>query len=157
GQCQDPGVPVGTAELSPVPIGPHRAIFIRPYRDCLHMGRSGIPAMNRWATFNRPYRDEYLAQRLSFRDNEPHATSEGHVNGSPMTRVYFSYARLFVASWMFMGGVALLFVPTASAEARDARWRERQLQTIPIEQRAQWIEDRDNVDANSQASLRLCG
>ena len=72
-------------------------------------------------------------------------------------RVAYSYARLFIASWLFMGGIALQFVPSAAAVARDARWRERQLQTVPAEQRAQWVEDRDNEDANSQAYLRLFG
>jgi hypothetical protein len=72
-------------------------------------------------------------------------------------RVAFSYARLFIASWIFMGGVALQFVPTAAAVAREDRWRERQLQTIPAGQRLQWVEDRDTEDANSQAYLRLFG
>ncbi|HYV34935.1 MAG TPA: hypothetical protein VE988_04470 [Gemmataceae bacterium] len=74
-----------------------------------------------------------------------------------MMRVYFSYARLFIASWLFMGGVAVQFLPTSAAVARDARWRERQLQTIQAEKRAKWIEDRDIEDANSQAYLRLFG
>ena len=34
-------------------------------------------------------------------------------------RVFYSYGRLFVASWLFMGGVALQFVPSASAVARE--------------------------------------
>jgi hypothetical protein len=72
-------------------------------------------------------------------------------------RVAYSYARLFVASWLFMGGVALQFVPSAAAVARDIRWRERQLQTIPAAQHAQWIEARDSEDANTQAYLRLFG
>jgi hypothetical protein len=74
-----------------------------------------------------------------------------------VTRVFFSYARLFIASWLFMGGVALQFVPTAAAEARNARWREQQMQTVPADQRATWIEDRDTEDATSQAYLRLFG
>jgi hypothetical protein len=72
-------------------------------------------------------------------------------------RVMFSYARLFIASWLFLGGVSILFGPSAAAVARDARWRERQLQTIPLDQHAKWIEDRDNEDASSQAYLRLLG
>ena len=48
-------------------------------------------------------------------------------------RHVFSYARLFIASWLFMGGVALQFVPSAAALERDARWRERQLRKIPAE------------------------
>jgi hypothetical protein len=72
-------------------------------------------------------------------------------------RVFYSYARLFIASWLFMGGVALQFVPSTAALERDARWRERQLQKVPADQRAQWVEDRDNKDARSQASLRVFG
>jgi hypothetical protein len=72
-------------------------------------------------------------------------------------RVAFSYARLFIASCLFMGGVALQFVPSAAAMERNGRWRERQLQTIPADQRAKWIEERDAEDANSQAYLRLFG
>ncbi len=73
------------------------------------------------------------------------------------TRLALSYARLFLASWLFMGGIALQFVPSAAAEARDARWRERQLQQIAPDQRAQWIEERDGIDSNTQAYLRLFG
>ena len=72
-------------------------------------------------------------------------------------RVYFSYARLFIASWLFLGGVALLFGPSAAMVARETRWRERQLLAIPADQQAKWIEDRDNEDANSQAYVRLFG
>jgi hypothetical protein len=72
-------------------------------------------------------------------------------------RIAYSYARLFIASWLFMGGVALQFVPSAAAEARNARWRERQLQPMPADQRAQWVEARDTEDANSQAYMRLFG
>ena len=72
-------------------------------------------------------------------------------------RVLFSYARLFVASWLFLGGLALLFGPSAASVARDARWRERQLLTIPTDQQAKWAEERDREDAGSQAYLRLFG
>jgi hypothetical protein len=72
-------------------------------------------------------------------------------------RVIFSYARLLLASWLFMGGIALQFGPSAAATARDARWRERQLATVQADLRAQWVEDRDVEDARSQAYLRLCG
>jgi hypothetical protein len=75
----------------------------------------------------------------------------------PQLRAIFSYARLFLASWFFMGGLALQFGPSAAGLARNARWRERQLQTVPAERRAQWLEDRDAEDATSQAYLRLCG
>jgi hypothetical protein len=72
-------------------------------------------------------------------------------------RVFYSYARLFIASWLFMGGVALQFVPSAAALERDARWRERQLRKIPAEERPQWVEERDAKDARSQAYLRAFG
>jgi len=72
-------------------------------------------------------------------------------------RVAYSYARLFIASWLFMGGVALQFVPSAAAVERDSRWRERQLRTVPADQRAQWVDGRDTEDANSQAYFRLFG
>jgi hypothetical protein len=74
-----------------------------------------------------------------------------------LLRIYFSYFRLFVASWLFMGGIALQFGPNPAAMARDARWRERQLEKIQTDQRAQWIEDRDNEDANSRAAMRVFG
>src|SRR5947207_405572 len=72
-------------------------------------------------------------------------------------RLAFSYARLFIASWLFMGGLALQFVPSAAQMERSTRWRERQLQKVEANQRAQWIEDRDAEDATSQAYLRLFG
>jgi hypothetical protein len=72
-------------------------------------------------------------------------------------RVIYSYARLFIASWLFLGGVALQFGPSAASLARDARWREKQLQTVPAEERSQWIEQRDIEDARSQAYLRVFG
>ena len=72
-------------------------------------------------------------------------------------RVIYSYGRLFLASWLFMGGLALQFVPTPTSVAREARWRERQLQTVPADQQAKWVEDRDTEDASTQAYLRLFG
>src|SRR5262245_21280965 len=72
-------------------------------------------------------------------------------------RIFFSYARLFIASWLFMGGLAIQFLPSTEAVARNARWRERRLQAVPVEQRAQWIEDQDVADARPYAYLRLSG
>jgi hypothetical protein len=72
-------------------------------------------------------------------------------------RAFYSYARLFIASWLFMGGLAIQFLPTTESLARDARWRERQLQTVPADQRAKWIEDRDTEDSHTYAYLRLFG
>jgi hypothetical protein len=72
-------------------------------------------------------------------------------------RIFYSYGRLFLGSWLFMAGIAMQFVPSAAALERDARWRERQLQKLPADQRAQWVEERDGVDSRSQAYLRACG
>ena len=72
-------------------------------------------------------------------------------------RIFYSYGRLFLASWLFMGGLALQFVPSAAAVAREARWREQQLQTIPVEERSQWIENRDLEEGRAQAYLRVFG
>ena len=74
-----------------------------------------------------------------------------------VTRVMFSYARLFIASWLFLAGVGIQFLPSAASMQRDARWREKKLQTIPQDQRSQWIDDRDTEDSQSQAYLRLFG
>jgi hypothetical protein len=51
-------------------------------------------------------------------------------------RAALSYCRLFIASWLFVGGLALLVGPSAAAVARDTRWRERKLKTIPVDQYA---------------------
>jgi hypothetical protein len=72
-------------------------------------------------------------------------------------RVFYSYGRLFIGSWLLMGGLALQFVPSPAAVARDGRWRERQLQAVPADRHAQWVEERDAEDARSQAYLRLFG
>jgi hypothetical protein len=74
-----------------------------------------------------------------------------------VSRVIYSYARLFLASWLLMGGVAIQFLPSAAAVARDARWRERQLQAVPADEKTQWVEDRDTEDARTQAYVRLFG
>src|SRR4051812_9596253 len=72
-------------------------------------------------------------------------------------RIYLSYARLFVASVLLMGGLAIQFLPTAEGSARNARWRERQLKSVPVEQQARWIEDQDAEDSRSHSYLRLSG
>jgi hypothetical protein len=72
-------------------------------------------------------------------------------------RVAFSYARLFVASWLFLGGAAIQLNPSPAAVARDARWREKQLQKIPTDQRSQWEDERDSEEASARAYLRLFG
>jgi hypothetical protein len=72
-------------------------------------------------------------------------------------RTVYSYIRLTLASWMFFGGLALQFVPSAAAVERDARHRERLLQAVPAEERAEWVRARDIEDARSEAYLRLFG
>ena len=72
-------------------------------------------------------------------------------------RTIYSYIRLTLASWMFLGGVALQFVPSAASAEREARYREWQLQSVPTEERAEWIRMRDLEDARSEAYFRLFG
>jgi uncharacterized iron-regulated membrane protein len=72
-------------------------------------------------------------------------------------RIVFSYSRLFIGSFLFMAGLSLLFLPSAAQIARDARWRERQLQAVPADQQAKWVEDRDTEDARAEAYLRIFG
>jgi hypothetical protein len=72
-------------------------------------------------------------------------------------RYVYSYGRLFIASWMFLGGVAIQFVPSAAAVQRGARYRERMLQAMPAEERTEWIRAQDDDDSRSEAYLRLFG
>jgi hypothetical protein len=72
-------------------------------------------------------------------------------------RTVYSYIRLALASWMFLGGIALQLVPSAAAVERDVRRRERQLQAVPAEERAEWLRMRDIEDGRSEAYLRLFG
>ncbi len=72
-------------------------------------------------------------------------------------RIAFSYARLFFASWMLMGGAAMQLNPSPAAQARDTRWREQKLSAIPSDQRAKWIEEQDSADASARTYLRACG
>jgi len=72
-------------------------------------------------------------------------------------RIYYSYAGLFIASWLFMGGLAIQFLPSTEAVARNVRCRERQLKGVPPEDRARWVEDQDVEDARTYAYLRLFG
>jgi hypothetical protein len=72
-------------------------------------------------------------------------------------RTIYSYCRLILASWLFMGGLALQFIPTAAALEREGRRRERQMQTVAPEDRVQWMIERDIEDGRSQAYLRLLG
>jgi hypothetical protein len=72
-------------------------------------------------------------------------------------RTVYSYIRFILASWMFLGGLALQFVPSASAVERDVRHRARMLEAIPTEDRAEWVRARDLDDARSEAYLHLFG
>jgi hypothetical protein len=72
-------------------------------------------------------------------------------------RAVYSYLRLTLASWMFLGGIALQFLPSAAAVEREARRRERHLQAVPAEQRAEWLRAHDAEDAQSEAYLRGFG
>lgn len=72
-------------------------------------------------------------------------------------RTLYSYIRLTLASWLFLGGIALQFVPSAAAANREARDRERLLQDIPTADRAEWVRARDLDDARSESALRLFG
>jgi hypothetical protein len=58
---------------------------------------------------------------------------------------------------LFLGGIALQFVPSAAGVERDVRFRERQLQTVPVDERAEWLRLRDLEDAQSEGYLRLFG
>jgi hypothetical protein len=82
--------------------------------------------------------------------------SEQARRSRPMGNIY-SYVRLVLASWVFLGGLAILFGPTTASVEREARWRERQLRSIEADQRDEWVRDRDIEDARAQAYVRLLG
>jgi hypothetical protein len=72
-------------------------------------------------------------------------------------RILFSYIRLILASWILLGGLALQFIPSSAAVERDVRQRERLIQTVPIEERSEWLRLRDRDDSSSEANLRVFG
>ncbi len=72
-------------------------------------------------------------------------------------RVYMSYGRLFLASWFFLGGLALLFGPSPAGEARRMRERERELLTIQAEEHPRRIKEQDEDDSKTAAAIRLLG
>jgi hypothetical protein len=72
-------------------------------------------------------------------------------------RTVYSYIRLTLASWMFLGGFAIQFLPSTAGAEREARHRERLLQSVPADERAMWVRERDLEDARTEASLRLFG
>jgi hypothetical protein len=71
--------------------------------------------------------------------------------------ITYSYIRLILASWLLLGGVSLQFVPSAAAVDRDGRWRERRIQSVPTDQRPQWVQEQDSQDARAEANVRLFG
>jgi hypothetical protein len=89
------------------------------------------------------------ARRLSISES-----GAGEIN---QMRTVYSYIRLTLASWMFLGGVALQFIPSAAGVEREAHRRERLLQSVPVEDRAEWVRAQDIEDARSEGSLRICG
>ena len=72
-------------------------------------------------------------------------------------RTVYSYIRLTLACWMFFGGLAIQFVPSPASVERDIRFRESQVQSVPAEERAEWLRARDLEAARSEAYLRLFG
>jgi hypothetical protein len=72
-------------------------------------------------------------------------------------KTVYSYIRLTLASCVFLGGLAIQFIPSAAAVEREARQRERLLQDVPTAERAEWIRERDLDDSRSEAYLRLFG
>jgi hypothetical protein len=72
-------------------------------------------------------------------------------------RTVYSYIRLTLGCWMFMGGVAVQFVPSPAGSERDARQRDRLMTAVPTNERAEWLRQRDLDDSQSEASLRLFG
>lgn len=69
----------------------------------------------------------------------------------------WSFARLFLACSLFLAGLAIQFLPSGSSLDRDRRARERYLETVPVEQRAQASLDRDREEARAESYLRLFG
>jgi hypothetical protein len=68
-----------------------------------------------------------------------------------------SHVRLILASWLLIGGLAVMAWPSAAGPARNARWRERQLVNVPAEDHAAWHEERDAEDARAEGYLRTAG
>jgi hypothetical protein len=72
-------------------------------------------------------------------------------------RTVYSYFRLTLGSCLFLGGIALQFVPSAAAVERDIRHRERQIKSVPVEEQTEWLRARDIADGRAEAYLRLFG
>src|SRR5271154_1312266 len=72
-------------------------------------------------------------------------------------RTVYSYIRLTLAAWLFLGGIALQFVPSVGAVGRADRRRELEVKAVPVEQRSDWIQARDLENASAEAAYRLAG
>jgi hypothetical protein len=71
--------------------------------------------------------------------------------------VVYSYARLVIAGWLVMAGVAAQFSPTAASVERGARSRAQDIKTIPADRRDQWDQERDIESARAEAYFRIFG
>jgi hypothetical protein len=71
--------------------------------------------------------------------------------------IVYSYARLVLAGWLAMAGVAAQFSPTPASVERDVRYRTEELRKVPDGQRDQWLLDYDTAAARSEAYFRIFG
>jgi hypothetical protein len=71
--------------------------------------------------------------------------------------IAYSYARLVIAGWLVMAGVAAQFSPTAASVERDVRSRDEEAKTIPADKRDQWVRDQDSASAKAEAYFRIFG
>jgi hypothetical protein len=71
--------------------------------------------------------------------------------------VVYSYARLVVAGWLVMAGVAAQFSPSAASVERGIRSREQDIKAVPVDRREQWSQDRDLENARGEAYFRIFG
>ncbi len=71
--------------------------------------------------------------------------------------IIYSYARLVIAGWLVMAGVAAQFSPSAASVERRMRWRDQELKTILFDKREQWLLDRDTENAKAEAYFRIFG
>jgi hypothetical protein len=71
----------------------------------------------------------------------------------------FSYVRLVVASWLFVGGLAVQFWPSAAEVAREVRARERAWKGLSMSAEQRQAQDawRDGQDARNEILLRVFG
>ncbi len=75
-----------------------------------------------------------------------------------MRGTLFSYLRLVLASWLFVGGLAVQFWPSAAEVTRQSRARERAWQGMNrTEQRLSEEASRDQQDTRNENLLRLFG